>query len=485
MSPIQTTRMSNYRWIVCGMLFLATVITYLDRQVLSLTWRDYIAPVFAWTDADYGMITATFSIAYGFSMLFSGRLMDAVGVKNGYAWAMGLWCLGAMLHAFCGIITTGVLTGTWILSFDGAIEILHDYSFAGLTLTTVSINAFMICRLILAIAQSGNFPASNITTTTYFPQKDRAFATAIYNNGASVGALVAPVLIPIIANRFGWEMAFIIVGAIGYIWIFFWLVIYVRPKRNKYMTSAEYTYIKQDSVHVVDTKTKKKEEKIGWFACFTYRQTWALIIAKLLTDGVWWFILFWTPLYIADIYSLSFDSPMSVALIMVVYIVSMLSVLGGYLPTYFVNKYGMSPYQGHVRSMFYCALTPLIGVFAVPLGNLTPWLFVLVVGMMGAAHQGWSANVYSMVGDFFPKSSVGTVTGIIGFAGGLGSYIIMMLVGWLFFLVTSEGENFMLLGYSGRHAAYMIMFCTCSVVYLITWFVMKTILPVRTVNEKV
>lgn len=484
MSPIQTTRMSNYRWLVCGMLFLATMITYMDRQVLSLTWRDYIAPVFAWTDADYGVITATFSVAYGISMLFSGKLMDMIGVRSGYAWAMGLWSLGAMLHAFCGIITAGVLTNTWILSFDGAIEVLHDYSIVGLSLTTVSIYAFMGCRLLLAIAQSGNFPASNCTTTFYFPKKDRAFATAIYNNGASVGALIAPVLIPVIANRFGWEMAFVIVGAIGYIWIFLWLVFYVRPKRNKHMTPAEYTYIQQDSVHVVDNKARKKEEKMGWLACLKARPTWALATAKFVTDGIWWFFLFWTPLYISDVYSLSVDSPKGIALIMLVYILSMLSVIGGYLPTHLVNKYGMSPYQGHVRSMLYCALIQLIGIFAMPLGSITPWLFVLVVGLMCAAHQGWSANVFSMVGDFFPKRSVGTVTGIMGFIGGVGSYVIMMAVGWLFYYVNSNGSNFSVFGYSGMHVAYMILFCVFSVSYLITWYIMKTILPVTTVTDK-
>lgn len=483
MSPIQTAQKTNYRWIVCGMLFLATTINYMDRQVLSLTWKDFIAPEFAWNDEDYGRITSIFSLVYALSMLVVGRLTDVIGVKRGYSWAIGVWSLGAILHAFCGIATCIHLTPYWPTGFEEAKELLYSYGVKGLPITTVSIFFFMACRIILAIGQAGNFPAAVKATAEYFPKRDWTYAISIFNNGASVGALLAPLTIPLLANEFGWEMAFFIVGAIGYLWMLLWLMMYYRPQDNKMMNMAEREYIEQDTDKSLTTATaeaegKPQEEKrIGFWRCFTYPQTWALFIGKFITDGVWWFFLFWTPVYISDFYSYTSDSQMGIALIFTLYLVSMLSIAGGYLPTYLVNHQGMQPYSSRMRAMLYYAVIQLLGFFTVPMGAISPWLFVVVIGILGASHQSWSANMFSMVGDFFPKSTIGTITGIIGMAGGIGAYIIMIYSSRLFAYAEALGTSFSYMGYYGKQDAYMIVFSLFAVLYLIGWGLMMLIIP--------
>jgi len=476
--PRKTIKPTNYRWVVCMMLFVATMINYMDRQVLSLTWKDFIAPQFAWTDADYGVITAFFSITYAVCMLFAGKFIDWRGVRQGYTWAVALWSFGAMMHAFCGIATCGLLTSEWFVSFDGARETLHDAATIMLPISTVSIYLFMACRLVLGIGQSGNFPAAIKTTVDYFPKKDRAFATAIFNNGASAGALLAPLFIPFIASHFGWEMAFIVVGALGYIWVIAWLILYKKPQKNNRVNQTEFEYIYQDedekltSQGIVDEGPRMSIRK-----CLTYRQTWAFFFGKFMTDGVWWFFLFWTPAYLSDQYGYSSDSSMGMTLIVVLYLITMLSIGGGYLPTYFVDRYSNEPYQARMKAMFYFACIQLIGFLAQPLGGMSPWLLVLVIGVLGAGHQAWSANIFSMVGDLFPRRAVATVIGLGGCAGGIGSFLVNMGSGSLLSYAENMGETFSFLSYSGKQAAYMIIFCICAVAYLIGWVVMKLMVP--------
>lgn len=494
MSPIHTTKKTNFRWIVCSMLFLATMINYMDRQVLSLTWKDFIAPEFAWNDEDYGRITSLFSLVYAISMLFVGKFMDTVGVKKGYVWAIAIWSFGSILHAFCGIATCGALTGEWMVGFNDAKETLHDFGIAGLPITTMSIYMFLACRFILAIGQSGNFPAAVKVTAEYFPKKDRAYAISIFNNGASVGALVAPVTIPILAHHFGWEMAFFVVGSLGYLWMLLWIILYVKPQHNDNVNQAEYNYIMQDEdeTDYVSRKERDKEQqkmqktRIGMMKCLTYSQTWALIVGKLMTDGVWWFFLFWTPVYISDFYGYTSDSPMGMALIVLLYLISILSIGGAYLPTYFINNNGMAPQASRLRAMFIFASIQLLGLFAIPLGVISPWLFVIVIGIQGASHQSWSANIFSMIGDFFPKNAIGTVTGIIGMAGGLSSYFIMYYSGLLIYFADTIDNKFYFVGYEGKQAAYMVVFCCFSVMYLIGWGIMKLIIKehVHTTNKQ-
>ncbi len=482
MNSIQTTKMTNYRWIICAMLFFATTVNYMDRQVLSLTWKDFIAPEFDWNDDSYGTITAYFSIFYAIIMLFAGKVVDMLGTRKGYLWAIGIWSTGAILHAFCGIATSGIVSGHWLVGFEGAKEhiaaAVNAGTHLGLMVSTISVWLFLVCRMVLATGEAGNFPAAIKVTAEYFPKKDRAFATAIFNNGASVGALIAPLTIPLLARYFGWEMSFIVIGALGYIWMIFWIFVYVKPAQNKKMNAAELTYINQDA----DTKDDPKDvhdegPKIGFGKCFTYRQTWAFIVGKFMTDGVWWFFLFWTPAYISDVYGYSSDSPMGMSLIFVLYLITMLSIAGGYLPTYFVNKRGMNPYAGRMRAMLIFAFFPLFGMLAQPMGTISPWMPVILIGILGAAHQSWSANIFSTVSDMFPKSAVATVTGIGGMAGGVGSFLINKGSGMLFTYADGQGAAFSFMGFEGKPAGYMIIFCICAVAYLIGWTVMKVLVP--------
>ncbi len=481
MNPIQTTKMTNYRWVICAMLFFATTVNYMDRQVLSLTWKDFIAPEFEWNDNSYGTITAYFSIFYAVFMLFAGKVVDWMGTRRGYLWAIGIWSTGAILHAFCGIATSGIVTGNWLVGFEGAKESLNAYANAGahvgLMVSTVSVWLFLFCRVILAMGESGNFPAAIKVTAEYFPKKDRAFATSIFNNGASVGALIAPLTIPLLARHFGWEMAFVVIGALGYIWMAIWLFVYQKPAQNKRVNAAELNYINQDSDDLEAAKNDDEGPKIGLLKSFKYRQTWAFIVGKFMTDGVWWFFLFWTPAYFSDVYGYTSDSPMGMTLIFILYLITMLSIAGGYLPTYFVDKKGMNPYAGRMRAMLIFAFFPLFGILAQPLGAYSPWFPVILIGILGAAHQSWSANIFSTVGDMFPKSAIATVTGIGGMAGGVGSFLINKGSGVLFTYAENQGAAFTFAGFEGKPAGYMIIFCICAVAYLIGWTIMKLLVP--------
>jgi ACS family hexuronate transporter-like MFS transporter len=466
--------MSNFRWVICGLLFLATTINYMDRQVLSLTWKDFIAPEFHWTDANYGKITAYFSIFYAIANLFAGKFIDFMGTKKGYLIAIFVWSLGACLHAGCGwaamewegyssISQLGQLTG------DAAVAI-----------ATVSMYLFLSCRMVLALGEAGNFPAAIKVTAEYFPKKDRAFSTSIFNSGASVGALAAPATIPLLARAWGWEMAFIIIGVLGFVWMGLWLWLYEKPQKSSHVNQAELNYIEQDNdLAMVQDRSKIKEEKaIPFFDCFKYKQTWSFIVGKFMTDGVWWFFLFWAPAYFSDVYQYTSDSTMGILLIFTLYaIVTIVSIGGGYLPTYFVEKKGMNPYLGRMRAMLIFACLPLLGLFAQPLGAYSAWWPAILIGLLGAGHQAWSANLYSTIGDMFPKSTIGTITGIGTMAGGLGSYAINLCSGEFFDWAAAQGANYAFFGFEGKPAAYMVVFCICAVAYLIGWCIMKALVP--------
>ncbi|MBQ3827725.1 MAG: MFS transporter [Prevotella sp.] len=486
MNSVQTTKMTNYRWVICAMLFLATTVNYMDRQVLSLTYpgEGGIQQEFGWTDDNYGTITAWFSIVYAIFMLFAGKFIDWMGTKKGYLWAIFVWSTGAVLHAFCGIATSGIVTGHGLVGFEGALEYLREFrasgaADAGLVISTVSMYLFLGARAILALGEAGNFPAAIKVTAEYFPKKDRAFATAIFNSGASVGALIAPFTIPVLAKFFGWEMAFIVIGALGYIWMGFWIFLYQKPNVNKRVNAAELTYINQDAETEGDPKDAHDEgPQISFWKCFTYRQTWSFIVGKFMTDGVWWFFLFWTPAYLKSKFDINPTDGLGMVLIFVLYLITMLSILGGKLPNYFINK-GMNAYAGRMRAMLIFAFFPLVGLVAQPLGDQfgTPWFPIILIGILGAAHQSWSANIFSTVGDMFPKSTIATITGIGGMAGGVGSFLINKSAGALFTYAEQQGEAFQFMGYDGKPAGYMIIFCVCAVAYLIGWVIMKFLVP--------
>ena len=497
-------KMTNYRWTICAMLFFATTVNYLDRQVLSLTWKDFIAPEFHWTDNDYGTITSIFSLIYAFSMLFAGRFIDWMGTKKGYLWAIGVWSFGACLHAVCGYATE-----LWVgLESSDALIAVETGSAMALTIATVSVYFFIAARFVLALGEAGNFPAAIKVTAEYFPKKDRAYATSIFNAGATVGALAAPVTIPLLAKYFkeigignGWEMAFIVIGALGFIWMGMWVFMYTDPAKSKHVNKAELEYIEQDKHEegVAPVEAGKEEKKMSFLQSFCYKQTWAFAFGKFMTDGVWWFFLFWTPAYISDVYGFSSDSSTAMLLIFVLYAITMLSIYGGKLPTIIMNKTGMNPYAARMRAMLIFAFFPLLALFAQPLGSYSYWFPVIIIGIAGAAHQSWSANIFSTVSDMFPKTAIATVTGIGGMAGGIGSFLINKGSGMLFTYAAGttmadgtevemtkdllkEGAQYVrpameFMGFSGKPAGYFIIFCICAVAYLIGWVVMKALVP--------
>lgn len=464
--------MTNYRWIICAMLFFATTINYLDRQVLSLTFDEFIKPEFHWDESHYGNITGLFSLIYAISMLFAGRFVDWLGTKKGYLWSIGVWSVGACLHAFCGIFTE-----TYV-GLGSKMDLIQATGDIVVVISTISMYAFIVARTVLAIGEAGNFPAAIKTTAEYFPKKDRAYATSIFNAGASVGALVAPLSIPPLAKAFGWEMAFVIIGALGFVWMGFWVFIYKKPEAHPKVNKAELDYILSDR-HSEDKAEKAveagQEKKMSFLDCFKYRQTWSFAAGKFMTDGVWWFFLFWTPSYLNTQFGIKTSDGLGMALIFTLYAITMLSIYGGKIPTIIINRTGKNPYAARMRAMLIFAFIPLVVLLAQPLGVISPWLPIILIGLGGAAHQSWSANIFSTIGDMFPKSAIATVTGIGGMAGGLGSMLLQKTAGGLF--VYAGETNMTFLGFEGKPAGYFVIFCFCAVAYLIGWVIMKSLVP--------
>ena len=471
----QKKLMTNWRWWICSLLFIATTVNYLDRQVLSLTYKEFIAPEFHWTDADYGTITSLFSIFYAIACLFAGKFVDWMGTKKGYLIAIGVWSLGAVMHAGCGVATTWFVDG---IDSVEALRAVEAGSNVALAISTVSVYLFLLCRGILALGESGNFPAAIKTTAEYFPKKDRAFATSIFNAGASVGALAAPLLIPPLAKHLGWEWAFIIIGGLGFLWMFLWQFMYDKPEKSSHVNEAELEYIHQDDAEVATASVDTEEKSIPFMRCFTFKQTWSFIVGKFLTDGVWWFFLFWAPAYFQDQFNAPASSPLGQGLIFTLYaIVTVVSLFGGYLPKLFVEKKGMHPYNGRMLAMLIFAFFPLVALAAQPLGAYSPWWPAILIGIAGAGHQAWSANIFSTVGDMFPKSTIASVTGIGAMAGGIGSMIIQKVAGNLFTYAEGQGAAFHFMGFEGKPAGYFIMFCFCGLAYLTGWIIMKVLVP--------
>ncbi len=461
------TKMTNYRWSICILLFFATTINYLDRQVLSLTWDEFIKPEFHWDENHYGTITSVFSIVYAICMLFAGRFVDWMGSKKGFLWAIGIWSVGACMHALCGIVTEKYV------GLHSAAELMGATGDVVVVIATVSMYCFIVARCILALGEAGNFPAAIKVTAEYFPKKDRAFATSIFNAGASIGALFAPLTIPLLAKAWGWEMAFIVIGALGFIWMGFWVFMYDAPSKSKHVNKAELEYIEQDKHE--ENVVKETEEKVPFWKCFSYKQTWAFAFGKFMTDGVWWFFLFWAPSYLNTQFGIKTSEGLGIALIFTLYAITMLSIYGGKIPTIIMKKTGLNPYAARMRAMLIFAFFPLVVLFAQPLGTISPWFPIILIGIGGAAHQSWSANIFSTVGDMFPKKAIASITGIGGMAGGIGSMILQKSAGKLF--VFAGETNMTFLGFEGKPAGYFIIFCICAVAYLIGWVVMKSLVP--------
>ena len=447
--PVQS--IGKYRWTICALLFFATTVNYLDRQVLSLLAAD-LSKEFGWSNTDYANITATFQFVYAISMLFAGRVIDKVGTKTAFVLAITIWSIGAMMHAYAIGIGTGVNSVLTSL---------------GLAVVPVSIIGFMISRAVLAIGEAGNFPAAIKATAEYFPKKERSFATGIFNSGANVGAILAPLTVPPIAAIWGWQAAFVIVGGIGFFWLGLWLAFYEPPASQKRLSKEELAYINSDSpAEEAAPSAAVAVPKTSWFKLLGYRQTWAFAIGKFLTDGVWWFFLFWLPKYLSEQYSMGKTE--IIVPLAVLYSMTMVgSIGGGWLPTYFINR-GDNPYDGRMKAMLAIAIIPLVVLLAQPLGYISFWVPVILIGIGASAHQAWSANIFTTVSDMFPKRSVGSVVGIGGMAGGFGGVALTKLGGYLFDKYGAMGE----IG-----TGYMIMFSICAVAYLLAWSIMKTLVP--------
>ncbi len=447
-----TAKVGNYRWTICTLLFFATTVNYLDRQVLSLL-HPTLEKEFNWTNTDYARITAAFQFVYAISMLFAGRIIDKLGTKWGYAWALIIWSIGAILHA------VAVPIGENLVSIFGWLGI------GGLS---VSVVGFIFARAALGFGESGNFPAAIKATAEYFPKKERAFATGIFNSGTNVGAILAPLSVPWMAAQWGWESTFLIIGAVGFLWLIFWFIFYEKPEKQIRLSAAELAYINSDEVprEQGTLDNEREAEKVAWVRLLGFKQTWAFAIGKFMTDGVWWFFLFWLPSYLNAQYGMTGTQIMLP--LAVLYSMTMFgSIGGGWFPTYFINK-GYKPYDGRMRAMFIIALFPLVVLAAQPLGGISYWIPVILIGVGASAHQAWSANIFTTVSDMFPKKTVASVTGIGGMAGGMGGVVVSLLGGALF-------DHYKALGHI--QTGYTIMFAICALAYLVAWSIMKALVP--------
>jgi ACS family hexuronate transporter-like MFS transporter len=429
---INSSTIGKYRWTICGLIFFATTVNYLDRAVISLL-KPYLAAAFNWNKvqeaANYSNIEIAFKVAYSLGLIFAGRLIDKLGTKIGYALATALWSVAAVAHSLA--------TGTF---------------------------GFGVARIFLGLTEAGNFPAAIKATAEWFPKKERALATGIFNSGSNIGAIIAPLTVPFIAESFGWQWAFIITGAVGFIWLILWFIYYEVPDKQKRLSQAEFAYIHSD---VDDAAQERRTDKVSWGKLLGFKQTWAFAIGKFLTDPIWWFYLFWLPDFLKNQYHLSnVDIALPTAL---VYVISSIgSIGGGWLPMKLING-GWPVFKARKISMLIYAFCVLPIVFAQLLGTLNMWMAVFVIGFAAAAHQAWSANIFTTVSDMFPKRATASVTGIGGMFGGIGGILLSALVQKrMFVYYESIGKI---------EIGYYIMFFICGSAYLGAWLIMHFLVP--------
>ena len=376
-------RVGRYRWMICALLFFATTINYIDRQVLGILAKP-LQQELGWSESDYGYIAAAFTGAYAVGLVVVGRVMDWLGTRKGFSFAIVFWSLAAMGHAFASTAF-----------------------------------GFGVARFALGLGEAGNFPAAIKTTAEWFPKKERALATGIFNSGSNVGAIVAPLVVPYIAINYGWRWAFIITGAVGFVWLAFWLALYRRPEEHPRVSRAELAYIQSDPA--------EPTTKIAWLRLLPHRQTWAFALGKFLTDPVWWFFLFWLPKFLNENHGLTL-SGLGPPLVTIYLAADFGSIGGGWLSSHLIKR-GWSVNAGRKTAMLVCALCVVPIVFAARASNL--WVAVGLISLATAAHQGWSANLFTLVSDMFPRRAVGSVVGIGGFFGSIGGVLISAVTGYL------------------------------------------------------
>ncbi len=409
---------SKIRWIIVSLLFFATTINYIDRQVLGLL-KPYIEKDLHWDEADYGYVVTAFQIAYAIGLLLSGRVLDKLGVRLGYTLAIIVWSVGALLHA-----------------------VVH------------SVFGFGVVRAVLGVGEAANFPAAVKTVAEWFPKKERALATGIFNSGSNVGAIVAPIIVVWITLSMSWKWAFIITGLLGFIWIIFWLLIYRPPEKHKKVSEKELNYILSDNDPVTELADATG---ITWGSLFQHRQTYAICLTRFLTDWVWWFFLFWAPDFLNKTQDIDLKSTV-LPLIVIYTMASIGGIFGGGLSSRLI-KSGRSVDFSRKTAIFVCATLILPLIFATEVQNL--WVVVVIIGFATAAHQGWASNIFTVVSDIYPKKAVGTMVGLSGFTGSIGGALAASFVG-------------LVLEFSG---SYTLIFVIASSMYLLAWAILKIMIP--------
>jgi ACS family hexuronate transporter-like MFS transporter len=412
-----TSTIGRYRWLICTLLFLATTINYIDRQVLALI-KGTLDVELGWTNAQYGLANTFFQGAYAVSLLLFGKFVDRFGVKIGYAVSIAAWSLAAAAHAFVG-----------------------------------SARGFMFARAGLGLGEGGNFPSSIKAVAHWFPRRERAFATALFNSGANVGAIVAPAIVPPIAAAWGWHAAFIVMGVVGLLWLVLWFPFYDDPEKSKRLTPGELAHIRSDGVTEV-----AGEPALGWGKILGYREAWSFIVAKLLTDPVWWFFLTWLPDYFKKKWALDIKKSW-VHLVTIYAIITVLSIVGGWLTGYLARR-GWSNTRSRKTGMFIFACCVLPIFFTTVVG---PWTAVLLIGIAGAAHQAWSANLFTTTSDMFPKRAVASLVGVGGMAGSLGGMAFPLFAGVLLDRMGTSG--------------YAVLFAICGSAYLVAFLLNHLLAP--------
>jgi ACS family hexuronate transporter-like MFS transporter len=421
-------KVGAYRWTILALVFFATTVNYLDRQVISLLKDDYLDPAFHWTESDYASVVVAFQVCYGIGMLFMGWLIDKLGTKIGYAVSLTVWSFAAIGHAFAR--------------------------------STVG---FMTARGFLGLSESGNFPAAIKTVAEWFPKKERALATGLFNSGANVGAIIAPLTVPFIAVAYGWQEAFIFTGAIGLIWLIFWLTMYEVPQRHKKLSKSEFEYIHSD---IDEKKDQDDVVKISWIKLLGIRQSWAFVVGKFLTDPIWWFYLFWLPSFLDKQYGMT-KTQLAVPIALIYTMTTVGSIYGGWLSGRFISK-GWTVYKARRTAMLIFALLVVPVISAQALGQFSPWLAIVIIGIAASAHQAWSANIFTITSDMFPKKAVASVTGLGGMAGAVGGVLIAAFAGLIL-------DHFKALG--SIETGYYIMFIICGSAYLIAWVFINLLAP--------
>ncbi len=400
----QHQRIGSYRWTICGLLFFATTINYLDRNILGI-----LAPTLqkeiGWTPIQYGYIGTTFTGAYAIGLILFGWFVDRYGTKIGYSLSIAGWSVAAMAHALA---------------------------------TTVF--GFGVARFFLGLSESGNFPSAIKATAEWFPKKERALATGIFNSGANIGAVIAPAVVPWLTLTFGWQSAFVATGSIGFLWLVLWMIVYERPEIAKRVSKKELEYILSDPA---DTSS----DKIPWLTLLKYRQTWAFVVGKFLTDPVWWFYIYWLGLYLNNNFGVTLTH-LGLPLIVIYTMTSVGSIGGGYLSGAMIKR-GMAVDRSRKLTMLIFAVLVIPVVVAANISSM--WLAVGIIGVATAAHQGWSANIFTLPSDMFPKRVVGSVVGIGAFAGAVGGMIFLAAAGYI---VEATGS-------------YTILFIICGSAYLV------------------